>query len=173
MREANSSARVDSRSGCDDLADQAAAVGLLGGDRAAGQHPVGGNAGADDARQVVAHAHLGARKPEQDGRIAERCRRRADPDVGGQAQCEAGADARAVDRGDDRLRHRPDRLWQRGHGLLEPQPVDGGRVGVEHVGSEVAHVDAGAEAAAGAGQHHGVYVQVGSQAAQVCSSSAP
>ena len=38
-----------------------------------------------------------------------------------------------------------------------------GARGVEHAGPEVAHVDAGAEAAAGAGQHNGVHVRVGTE----------
>ena len=71
IRPANSSARSSSRSACDEFADQTAAVGLLGRDGAAGEHPVGGDAGADDAGQVVAHAHLGTGQPEQDRGVAE------------------------------------------------------------------------------------------------------
>lgn len=53
------------------FADQSTAVGLLGRDHPAGEHPVGRDAGADDSRQVVAHPHLGTRQAKQDGRIAE------------------------------------------------------------------------------------------------------
>ena len=38
-----------------------------------------------------------------------------------------------------------------------------GALGVGHAGSEVAHVDAGAEAATCAGQYHHVHVGVGAQ----------
>ncbi len=64
---------------------ECAPIGFAGRHRAPREHPVGGHAGSHDARQVVAHAHLGARKAEQDGGVAERCFRRTDSDVGRQA----------------------------------------------------------------------------------------
>ncbi len=60
-----------------------------------------------------------------------------------------------------------DGLRQRGHGLLESQPVDGGVGGVEHAGPEVAYVDAGAEAPPGAGQDDRFDVVVVSESPRV------
>ena len=40
------------------------------------------------------------------------------------------------------------------HHLLESHPLDGRITGVEHAGAEVAHIDARAEAPAGAGEDH-------------------
>ena len=71
--------------------------------RPARHHPVGGHTRSDDPGQVVTHAHLGAGQPQQDRTVAERRRRRADPDVGRQAQREARPDTRSVHRGDDGL----------------------------------------------------------------------
>ncbi len=98
--------------------------------------------------------------PSRMARVAECGCRGADPDVGRQAQREPRADAWPVDRRDDGLRQFPDRLWQRSHRLLEAHPVDGRGSGVGHCRPEVAHVDAGAESAACAGQHDGVHRSV-------------
>ncbi len=141
--------------GLHQLADQTTAVGFVGRHGAPGQHPVGGDAGSDDPRQVVAHPHFGAGQSQQDGGISECGCAGADPDIGGQTQREPAADAGAVDRGDDGLRQVPDRTRQRRHRLLEPQPVDGGVGGVGHPRPEIAHVDAGTEAPARAGQNDG------------------
>ena len=142
------------------LAHQPAPVRLVGGHGPAGEHPVGRQARPDDAGQEVAHAHLGAGETDRDGRVAERGGRGADADVGRQAQREAATDCRPVDRGDDRLGQRSDRLRERGHRLLEAQAVDGGSGGVEHARPEVAQVDAGAEAPPGAGEHDDADVAV-------------
>ncbi len=150
--DANSSARSRSWSSSSELAHQPALVRLLGGDGAAGEHPVGGHAEPDDARQVVAHPHLGARQPEEDGGVAEGRRRRADAHVGREAQRQPTPDRGTVHRRHHRLGQRPERLGERRHPLLEPEPLDGRVVGVEHARPEVAQVDAGAEAPAGAGQ---------------------
>ena len=77
-----------------------------------------------------------------------------------------------VDGRDDGLRQIADRLGECGHRLLKAQPVDGGGVGVEHAGAEVAHVEPGAEAAARAREDHRVHVWSAASAANVSTSSA-
>src|SRR5580658_4180402 len=138
----------------DELAYEAAPVCLVGRHRATGEHPVGGHAQPDDAGEEVAHPHLGAGEPEEDGGVAERGRGRADAHVGGQAQRQPAAHGGPVHGRDHRLWQGSDGLRQSRHRLLEAQAVDGRIAGLEHGRPEVTHVDARAETATGAGEDH-------------------
>ena len=84
--------------------------------------------------------------------------------IGGHRDDRAGAGADAVDRGDDRLRASAHRLHQiAGHaGEIE-------QLGHRHLGEradDLVHVAAGAEVAAGAGDHDGLDVACVLQAAE-------
>src|SRR5690606_12251468 len=148
----------------DDAGQQADALGLVRADVPPGQHDLEGAGGADRAREQVAEAEFSRREAVVDPGGAEQGGLGAEPDVGGQRQAEAAADRGPVDRGDDRLvdaAHRADDVVEQLHRPErdggEGEPVDAGDV------AGVLQVGAGAEAAAGAGDHDdaGVVVAAG------------
>ena len=90
-----------------DARHEARALGARRVDEVAGEQQLGGDRGADDARQEVAHADVARREAEADeGRVHAR-RLPRDAHVGGERQREAAAAGRAVHGGDDRLRRAP------------------------------------------------------------------
>jgi hypothetical protein len=76
---------------------------LVGVDHAAGEHQLGRDPGADDARQQEGDADVAPRQPDADERDVEFRARRTDADVAGERQRQAAARGGAVDGADDRL----------------------------------------------------------------------
>ena len=107
---------------------------------------------ADDARQHRARAHVAAGEAdavEQERGL--RFRRRI-ANVGRHGDDRAGADADAVDGGDDRLRAMAHGFDQIAGHAREVEQFRHAHFGER--GDDVVHVAAGAEIAAGAGEHH-------------------
>ena len=145
----------------DHRAHEAAAVRLVRRDRAPGEHPVGGDAGTDDAGEVVAHAHLGARQAQANGRVAEGRRRRArrmsaardsaipPPTAGPLTAAITGwGTARRTPGSDPIISWNPSR-----------SPVGHGHVG--HARAEPPQVEPRTEAAPGPGEHHDPCLGIG------------
>ena len=130
-----------------------------GGDRAREVEQLHRLGASDQPRQRPARAGVaGQRHPGEGGVVAGRVDQ--DPEVGGEGQARAGARGDAVDRGDDRLGHRGERVHDRVVVLLD-------RVGQRHVGvalqtgQVLLEVLAHAEGTPAAGEHDAPHRRVG------------
>src|SRR5947199_323057 len=142
----------------DDATHQAPGQGLLGGEHASRQRPLGRLTHADEARQEPRAARLGhdaaAGEHETDAGRGGR-----DAHVHGQRQRDAEADGRSVDRRDDRLLEVDDA--QRHASAAVTMLVRGRAVGAIERPAAGAEVGARAERAAGAGDDHRPHAIVG------------
>jgi len=140
------------RIGFDQRVVEAPALGFLAGHRATGEEQLGGASVADDRRQQRASAHVGTGQPHLHEQERHLALRRAVTDVRAAGEHGAGTGADAVDCADDRLRHiahRAHDVARHARELEQPTHV--------HLGErtdDLVHVAAGAEVAAGAGEHH-------------------
>ena len=89
--------------GGDEAVEEAPGGGFVGGHGAAGVEELGGAALADDAREHGAGAHVAAGEADAGEEEGGLRLGRAEAEVGGHGDDGAGADADAVDGGDDRL----------------------------------------------------------------------
>ena len=146
MRRASAERLVVERRGRDEAVEEAPGGALVGGHRAAGVEELGGAALADDARQHGAGAHVAAGEADAGEEEGGLRLGRAEAEVGGHGDDGAGADADAVDGGDDRLaagEHRLDEVA--GHPGEGEQAL---HVAADQRADDVVHVAAGAEVAA-------------------------
>jgi len=115
---------------------------------------------SDKARQPLGAARTG-QQAELDLGQTDACSRHRDTEVAGERQFEAAAQSGAVQRRDDRLRHRLDR----GDDVVKARRL--GRL------AEFCNVGAGEEGAAGAGNHHRLDCIVVARLGQRLSESGP
>ena len=157
---ASACASVSSASGLAQLVVEAPAFGFGAVHRAAGVEQLGGAARADDARQNVARAHVGAGEPDPHEQERHLAARRCRTQVRGHRDDGAGAGAHAVDRGDDRLRAGAHRLDQVAGHARECEQARHVAVALhlDQWPDDLVHVAARAEIAARAGDHHGLDV---------------
>jgi hypothetical protein len=130
-------------------------LGLAGVDHPAGEQQLEGAGGPDEARQQPADADVAARQADAHEGHVEAGLGRGEAHVAGEGEGEAPTRGRAVHGGDDRLAQAPQLRHERRDVLLGRHAgLHGAEALCPGGGAGALQVEAGAEAAAGAGEDH-------------------